>query len=398
MEIFKDLLILGLLVFLIRKNVQIGHSLFITAILFGLLHEVSVLNLGKIIYRTFLSPSTLTILSALVLITLLENVMRHTGGKSLLVNGMKHVSGDPRFAMAALPAIIGLLPSPGGARFSAPLVEEAAKGINIKTDQNAAINYWYRHLWEYFLPLYPASLLAVEILGVPYNTYILYMLPLTIFSTLAGIILLRGLVIPENENKKKTPEAWKEVLEGLAPIIAIMALVIIFGLNILIALLAVITVMILYYKISLKSLPPMIKNALSPRLLYMVFAAIYLRDVFTESGAIDQLLAYFQAIDLDFTLIIIILPLSMALLTGITIPGISITLPLVMSMAGPDNIMSMASLVNAANVAGLMLSPLHLCFIMSVEHFHANFWGSYRKLILPEILVVLAAAVYAYLI
>lgn len=398
MEIFKDLFILGLLVILIRKNIQIGHSLFITAILFGLLHEVSVWKLGSLMIDTMLLPSTLTVFAALVLITLLENVMRYTGGQSLLVNGVKNVSGDPRFAMAALPAIIGLLPSPGGARFSAPLVEEASKGVQVKSEQNAAINYWYRHIWEYYLPLYPSSLLAVEILDIPYSTFILVMLPFTIISIIAGLILNRGMVMPDKSCHNKTPGAWKEVMEGLAPIIAIMILVIVFGLNILAALILVIAALIVYYKVTLSSLPPMIKNALAPRLLYMVFAALYLRDVLMGSGAIDQLLTYFQSIDMNFTLIIILLPFSIGLLTGVTIPGISIGLPLVVSVAGPDNLLSMASVVIAANMAGLMLSPLHLCFIMSVEHFQANFWDSYRRLILPQTLVMLVSLAYAYLI
>lgn len=399
MEALKDILVLVLLVVMFKKRIQIGHIFVISAVLFGVLHYISPFKLASLLFSSVTSRSTLAIFAALYLITLLEKVMRRSGSQAKLVSGLMHISGDPRVSMAALPAIIGLLPSPGGARFSAPLVEEASKGIIITKEQNAAINYYYRHLWEFFLPLYPASLLAVEILQVPLEKFVLVMLPFTIFTVIAGLMLFRKFPSQERSNQEvNSPLAKKQVFEGLAPIIAIMILVLVFKLHILFALILTIAFMLIYYKIAIAEIGCMIAAALEIRLLYMVLGAIYLREVLVQSGSIEQLLTYFQGIGLSPLLISIIFPIMLGLLTGVTLAGVTISLPIVVSLAGPHNLLSLGSLAFASIVIGIMLSPVHLCLLMSIEHFAADFGKTYVKLIIPEVLLLLFAIAYSYIL
>lgn len=399
MEALKDILVLVLLVVMFKKRIQIGHIFVISAVLFGVLHYISPFKLASLLFSSVTSRSTLAIFAALYLITLLEKVMRRSGSQAKLVSGLMHISGDPRVSMAALPAIIGLLPSPGGARFSAPLVEEASKGIIITKEQNAAINYYYRHLWEFFLPLYPASLLAVEILQVPLEKFVLVMLPFTIFTVIAGLMLFRKFPSQERSNQEEnSPLAKKQVFEGLAPIIAIMILVLVFKLHILFALILTIAFMLIYYKIAIAEIGCMIAAALEIRLLYMVLGAIYLREVLVQSGSIEQLLTYFQGIGLSPLLISIIFPIMLGLLTGVTLAGVTISLPIVVSLAGPHNLLSLGSLAFASIVIGIMLSPVHLCLLMSIEHFAADFGKTYVKLIIPEVLLLLFAIAYSYIL
>ena len=51
-----------------------------------------------------------------------------------------------------MPMLIGMLPSLGGAYFSAPMVKEATSGIHMSQEEKAFINYWFRHPWEYHSP------------------------------------------------------------------------------------------------------------------------------------------------------------------------------------------------------------------------------------------------------
>lgn len=398
MEALKDILVIVCLIYLVRRRVQIGHVLFFTALLFGILHQVSLVKLGTQILSTLTMPSTLTIIFALILITLMENIMRYAGSQSRLVSGLKNLFGDPRIAMATLPAIIGLLPSPGGARFSAPLVEEAARDLNIKGEQNAAINYYYRHIWEYCLPLYPGNLLAATILKIPLNKFVLVMFPFTIITLLAGLVLYHRIPRPQTNIKKPSLTTWYNVLEGLMPIIGVMIIVLVFKLDIIYALLLVIASLLLFYRVKLSATIPMLKNALAPRLLYMVFAALYLRDVLTQSESIPQLLAFLETIGFTPILITIVFPLLIGLFTGIIIPGVSIALPVIITLAPPDQLLSFASLAFASNFVGVMLSPLHLCMIMSLEHFQADFMKTYQKLLLPEALILIFAVVYSFLL
>ncbi len=56
-----------------------------------------------------------------------------------------------------------------GALFSAPLVENVIGEDKISAERKAMINHWFRHLWEYWWPLYPGFVLAVELLGADHS-------------------------------------------------------------------------------------------------------------------------------------------------------------------------------------------------------------------------------------
>lgn len=400
-EAIKDIIVLALMVYMFKKRILIGHIFMSCAILFGLLHSIYPLQLGELLFNTIIAPSNVAIYVALYLITFLERIMRKTGAQAKLVEGLVNLSGNPRVSMAALPAIIGLLPSPGGARFSAPLVEKAAESIEATPEHKSAINYYYRHLWEYFLPLYPATLVAANILKVPLAKFILLMIPFTAITALAGIMLfwkVKPLPVEGDVEKPNTVKAWKDLAEGLAPIVAITLLVLVTGIDIVLALGITLVVMLIYYRIAPREIGSMLVSALELRLLYMLISALYLREVLMASGSMELFLAWCQSFGLGPMMIAIIFPMLIGLLTGITLAGVTTAMPIVVSLAGPDNLLALGMLSFAANVIGIMLSPTHLCIIMTVEHFCADFAKSMSKLFLPYALVLLFALAYYWLL
>lgn len=400
MEILKDIGVLVLLVVLARKKVHFGNIFLVCAVLFGLLHHMTVLQLSKLVWISLTSEATLTICGAIYFIILLEKIMRQAGSLDRLVTGLKNLSRNPRIPMAALTALIGLLPSPGGARFSAPMVEEASRDLEITCDGNAAVNYYFRHIWEYCLPFTGGNLLAIEILQIPVSRFILMMFPLTLVSLLAGLLIFR-----KTKLKKDTPDiailpakqTWKYIAEGLVPVITALLLALILDLPIFLAIMLVDIFLILYYRLNVSSVLLLLKQALEIRLLYLIFGAIYLRETLVQSGSIDQLLGVLNAAGLAPLLVAIIFPLIIAMLTGLSYPGISIALPVVISLAGPDNLLPLSILALTGNAAGLMLSPVHPCLLMTIEHFSARFLGVYLKIILPEIIIIGFALSYVQL-
>ncbi len=70
---------------------------------------------------------------------------------------------------AGLPALIGMLPMPGGAIFSAPLVDSVDDNDELFSSEKAAVNYWFRHIWEYWWPMYPGVILAVKYSGLSFG-------------------------------------------------------------------------------------------------------------------------------------------------------------------------------------------------------------------------------------
>ena len=98
-------------------------------------------------------------------------------------------------------------------------------------------------------------------------------------------------------------------------------------------------------------------------------------------------------------LIIAFLPFLAGLVTGIAIGFAGTAFPIVVGFisAGEIGMQPMAALVLAFSMgyAGMMLSPVHLCFLLTIDYFTASFIKVYRY-ILPCALSVMAFGVILY--
>ncbi|MDO8473149.1 MAG: DUF401 family protein, partial [Dehalococcoidia bacterium] len=246
-EFVRLLLAFALILILIRRKVNIGLAMLIAAVFLGLLFQIAPLDIGQVAFRSAVDLSTLNLLASLMLILFLENVMRKTMLLQRMVSAVTAVARDRRLAMALLPAFVGLLPSVGGAVFSAPMVEEASQGLGLSPERKSFINYWYRHLWEPVLPIYPSIIIIAQLWKIPVGDVVAVMFPLTIAAMVAGIPLaFRG--IETKTMRLVTVDRRKVALDlasGLGPIVAVMVLVLALGLDVWLSLLLVIGALLL---------------------------------------------------------------------------------------------------------------------------------------------------------
>lgn len=168
-DLIKTLTVLAILVALLRRKIYIGTVMGIGSIVLALLYMTPPGTFLKGVYRAAMAPKSLEMTAMLVFTMIMENILRKTGTLKRMVESLSEILPDSRLIMAAMPAMIGLLPSPGGAVFSAPMVGEASSHLEIKPDQKAFINYWYRHIWEYVSPLYPGIILVSGLTHIPFR-------------------------------------------------------------------------------------------------------------------------------------------------------------------------------------------------------------------------------------
>src|SRR5688572_20716375 len=120
----KVVVVFVAVVWTIRRKFPIGIALAAGGVAIALLmgkplawigHE-----LGGGLDSVVFEPSTIRFVAAMGLIVGLTMVMQASGEMARLTASFKAWLRRPRVVLAALPAIIGLLPMPGGALFSAP--------------------------------------------------------------------------------------------------------------------------------------------------------------------------------------------------------------------------------------------------------------------------------------
>jgi len=116
--------------------------------------------------------------------------------------------------------------------------------------------------------------------------------------------------------------------------------------------------------------------------------------MFEASGAANALPAQLEYLHIPIPLIIFCVPLTVGLLTGYTIAAIATSFPLLLPII--DNSTAGIMLAYAGGFLGVLLSPVHLCLVLTRDYFDASWSRTYRRLIpCVAVLAVVAFILYA---
>ncbi len=155
LDVFRIGLIIGSMFFLLRKGVKIGYVMLISSFALILFYGMDISGIMLAAEKAATGRITITLLLSLSLIRVFEMVLREQNILSGMMGIIKTSFRFRKAIMISMPLLIGRLPSLGGAYFSAPMVKEATEGTDMSNKEKAFINCWFRHPWEYILPLYP---------------------------------------------------------------------------------------------------------------------------------------------------------------------------------------------------------------------------------------------------
>jgi len=391
-DILKVSLIFALILFLLRKKLNIGLVMLIAAVMLFLLYQMSfilILETGK---NALLSDVTIKLVLALSFIRIFEMILREHAVLSQMMDAVKAIFRNRKIVAITMPLLIGLLPSVGGAYFSAPMVAESTRDTKMSPEEKGFVNYWYRHPWEFILPLYPGLLLASAVSKIELYNLITVNFICAVFVVIAGFIFsmhgMKGVIIIEDKLSKRG-------LWSFIPIVAILLPVIIFRIELHYALIAVVVFLLIFYRYNLKSIFTVFKHGFSLDVIILILGVMLFKEAMESSGAVTNLSQFFVKEGIPVLPILFLLPFITGMLTGLTVGFVGSTFPLIISIAGSTAVP--ISFAFASGFLGVLLSPVHICLILTKEYFKADFWGMY-KMIIPASLIVFGAAIAEYII
>jgi integral membrane protein (TIGR00529 family) len=396
-----DLLKIGaafaLIVLLLRLRWNLGLVMLTGAIFLGSLYLIGPVRQARVIFSSSMDPVTINLVTGLVLIMVLENIIRKRGVLKRMMEAVVNTAGNRRIAMAVLPGVIGLLPSAGGAAFSAPMVQEAAADADMRPEHKAFVNYWFRHIWEYCSPLYPGIVLAAAVTKTPTNTLLLSQLPLPIAVVVVGALLgFRGTAVQAIAGKRDWSEI-KALFVTMLPITISIVLVVVFKLPLAIAMASIVVAMLLFFRYTMSELWTALRESVSLNVMMMVVGIMVFKGMLDASGAIVSLPVFFRQSGLPTGLVLFILPFIVGLLTGLTVGFVGATFPIITAMMGGHPDPATVTFAFASGFAGVMLSPTHLCLLLTLQYFKADMAGTYRLMYVPVLLVFLVGLVILWM-
>ncbi|MCS7214583.1 MAG: DUF401 family protein [Thermodesulfovibrio sp.] len=392
-DILKVSFIFIFILFLLRKKISVGYALLAGSFLFLLLYPFDFENLTLSLLKTLTSQTSVNLFLSLTLIKSFEYSLRKTGTMEKMTETSQSMLNNKKLSIVSMPLIIGMLPSLGGAYLSAPMVDLATRNTNISKEEKAFINYWYRHPWELILPLYPGIVLASAISGVSLGNLIILNLPVALLIFITGFLLSMQ-KIKSDERLNKTQNNIRNLL-SFTPILLVLIPVIFFKIELYIALFINLLIVCLYHKKSFKETFSIIKYGFTLDVIILVAGVMIFKEMLQISGAVDGIAKAITESKIPHLFIFITLPLFIGVITGISVGFVGSTFPLILHLK--ETVPHEISIAFVSGYVGVLISPLHLCLILTKEYFKADMLGVYRKII-PGCIIIFFIALIEFVI
>ncbi|MBD3308825.1 DUF401 family protein, partial [candidate division KSB3 bacterium] len=352
--LFKLTGVFGLILVLIRCKQHLGTALLAGSLLLGIWCGMGLGAIARSMGSAMIQPNTILLNAIVVQILILSHSMERVGQMERLLTSFRGMIKNSKLNLVVFPALIGLLPMPGGAIFSAPMVDQLSKGHHLDGETKSMLNYWFRHVWEFAWPLYPGVLLASSMASVSVWAFISRAFPLTVISIGAGyLLLLRPLQMDDAAAKMidDEPTQWAAFGQALIPIAlvivgAISGGTIVAGLQSRMALLAAIpTELPLVLSLSLSILYVWIVNRASGevirsvlwnkalvKMIYMVTAIYIFKELLVDSRAVVDVSAFLASQHIPLLLVVALLPWIVGMIAGIAVAFVGTTFPVLISL------------------------------------------------------------------
>ncbi|HNR65622.1 MAG TPA: DUF401 family protein [Atribacterota bacterium] len=400
-ESIKLISVIMLIIIMLRLRWDLGLTMFLSSILLNFLFHISFKGLLYNIYFTVTDPTTLQLIGIVVLVYILSGILKRTKSMEGIVYSLQQIVSDYRIILFLIASFLGLIPMVSGAMFSAPLLKEIGEENQMSPEEIMLSNYWFRHVWELFLPLIPGVVLYISIIGVSVRDIVIAQFPLTIFALSIGFFWMYLTLRKINKIKITHANLNQNLFTFLKhgwSILLVLLLVISIKMNLLGSLIITIILLLIIKRVPFTTIKEIIIHDISIKILFMIIGIMLFKQVLNNTNSLEPISHFLSEKGVNIWIILFFIPFILGLLTGITAGFVGISFPIILPLMlnnGSLNL-SMAMFAYLAGFAGMMVSPMHLCLALTVEYLKVDITKFYKKLSLNLLALIIMS--FAYII
>ncbi len=387
--------ILALTILLLGAKRNLNLAMLVASVIIGIF-ALEPRGIVTQIYNTLIDPSVILLALALTMIPVLGGMLSVSGKLDDVVQNLRI---GKRAFLGLSPALLGLMPIPGGALLSSPLVEGAGDGVS--SHLKAAINVWFRHVLYFIYPLSYALLVAAAAANISLYTAILYLSPFFFLSLVLGHFFLLKKVQGELEYTGEV--SLKKMMIPLSILITAPVLHLVLSLAFefpydeiptFIAVSFALAGAILITESKMECFKKSVKKMKPWNFTFLIINIFIFINIFKASG-IDDMIS-----DLALPLLILAIPggFFLGISTGRIMLPSAILFPIMMTSMGTDAVPPYLFVITyVAIFLGYAITPVHPCIALSLEYFKADLFKYLKELAWP-IIIMLAMGVMIYFI
>ncbi|MEO0246894.1 MAG: DUF401 family protein [candidate division WOR-3 bacterium] len=366
-----------------RKILLTALFIAFLAVFLGLIGNFKLKLLPKVFDKNFWDLFILVILVQAVTQTFKVN---HYDTKVLKL--VTSISKDLRSTLVIPPLIFGLLPMPAGAMLTADLTQKAGENLRVPKKWLFFFNYWFRHVCEFSWPLYGALILSAGIAGIPVKDFLLTTFLYLIIAFISGLIFLLTKV-KKIKNGDRIQLSFTGLIvkafETLWPVILLIFLILL-KTEMKLAVLLTLLLLFLLEKTEARAIWTTFRNSVVSDITLIVFVVLIFKGIVERTNTLSLFANLLAKHGVPTIVPVVMLPMIMAFLTGITSAGIGSTAPILKGLFSLNPYFPYLAYVSA--ICGVLISPFHLCFITTKEYYKINFAEAYSTILVPIMLIM----------
>ncbi|MFW6040912.1 MAG: DUF401 family protein [Thermoplasmatota archaeon] len=388
--------LIAMMVILVGARYHLTLALLTGSLILGLF-TLTLRGVVEQAYVTLTTLDTVVLIFALGMIPIIGGILQESGKLNDIINNLR--VGKRPF-LGSTPALLGLLPIPGGALFSAPLIDKA--GDDLDGHVKTGINVWFRHVLYFIYPISYALFVSADIANLSVYKIILFQIPFFLLTVFLGyFFLLRKVKGEMNYDKDFDLDALLPPLAVLltAPILHFILSEIFFfeieNLSVFIAIAVSLTLAVFIVEESkIKIIKKSIKEMRPWNFMVLIFSLYFFINVFRSSG-IGELI---ENLSLPPIVLIVGFGFILGIATGRIILPASIIIPIYMSTYGFETLpLIVFSMLYVSIFMGYVITPVHPCISISLEYFDGKM-DKFLKLMAGPVVISLVIVSIIFLL
>ncbi len=362
---------------MIFSKKELGIILSIGALIFAILTQVDIISTLIIVLT---SPSIILLAIIVMLIPILGGIMDESG---LMVELIKKMNVSKKTSLMMSPAFFGMLPVPGGALMSAPIVDQIDSTLS--PNRKNAINVWYRHAFILIYPLSSALIVGSVLAGISlYIIVVAMIIPFFVMIVMGYLTILMSVDMEVEDFERDIKRVFHNLIPLIiAPIIDFVGRTF-FNLSypeifLVIGMCLSIWIALKFAKMNISHVKEISKKMKIWRFPLLILAIFWFLEVFIQSGLPNDI----AGLMLPF-LLFIFLGFFLGFATGRIQLPLSILIPVYLIQNGVS-IMILIDFVflYSAIFLGYLITPLHPCVAYSINYFKIDYKGAFKYLAIP---------------
>ncbi len=378
-------------VILLSMKKSLGAAMFLGSLIVGLSSTNNLSeNIGGLIptlIAGIIDPIAIELIILVSLVAIFGFLMKELKLLNDLIDVARYYLSSIFFIITAIPSMIGVLPMPGGAVFSAPIIEPIGDQLKMSRARITSLNIYYRHLWYFIFPYMPSMIIASSLSDINVMTIALMHVPIV------GIMIVIGWLYYNNDKKKVIQKNINEndkigevklmdAIKVLLPFIIVLIPPLILDMSFVYALLVAIIYIILLRRDLFEW--QYLLDGMNLQLTVGVAGIMVFKAFIEGSEGVMILTEILINFGIPLFLLALVIPFIAGLLTGNHTGAIGISYPILLTLFTDSSMYLLwHMIIFSSSYFGYVLSPFHLCNLMTVKYFNISLDKYYREIAVP---------------